>query len=418
MLPDAVRYQRTRNVGFLLIDNPPVNVLGGAVRSGLARALDLGLADEAVQAIVIAGTGRAFSAGADISEFDAPMTEPTLQSLFAAIEAASKPVVVAMHGTVLGGGLELALAGHYRVAVTAATLGLPEITLGLIPGAGGTQRLPRVIGAIAALEMIISGLPVDASEAHRLGLIDAVLDGDLLKGAQLYCESLVAQGAGPRATRARPIDLAGFDSAGIEALLGKHSPQLRGRTTQHLVGEAVMAAAQRDFDAALAVERQIAERSLTTPESKALRHLFFAERQVARARKAGFVAGDALGFIGNKMMLAGYPRPAQLLSAEQPEIFERCTLQLINIGAQAIEAGVVGRTGDIDVACVHAYDFPRHLGGPMFHADTLGLGHVLERMEHYRCRLESDDWQPAALLEELVRRSQSFAQWDSERAAG
>lgn len=461
MQPEAVGYRRTRNVGWLLIDKPPVNVLGSAVRKGLAHALAFALADEAVDVIAIACAGRTFSAGADIAEFNAPISEPTLQSLFGTIEAATKPVVVAMHGTALGGGLELALAGHYRVAVADAKLGLPEITLGVIPGAGGTQRLPRVIGAIAALDMIIAGKPVDATTAQRLGLIDAVLDGELLEGAQQYCERLIEQGAGPRPTRERPVNVDGFDAAGIAAVLDKHSRALKGRTTQQLVVEAVTAATQSDFDAGFALERRIAGYSLTTTESKALRHLFFAERQVARA--AGLSVGKlqeaiASGDIGNKTMLDGYWREATLLMQEgasreqidsamesfgftmQPprvnfrmvtpaaeptlerrrieaaEIVERCILQMINVGAQALEAGVAARAADIDVVWVHGYGFPRHVGGPMFHADTLGLKYVRNRIEHYRSRLGDAYWQPAGLLERLARQDQSFAQWDSERS--
>jgi enoyl-CoA hydratase/carnithine racemase len=471
MQPEAVGYRRTRNVGLLLIDNPPVNVLGAAVRKGLAHALELALADQAADVIMIACTGRTFSAGADITEFNAPKTEPTLQSVFAAIEAATKPVVVAMHGTALGGGLELALAGHYRVAVADAKLGLPEITLGVIPGAGGTQRLPRVIGAIAALDMIIAGTQVDATAAQRLGLVDAVVDGELLEGAQQYCGRLIEQGGGPRPTRERPVNADGFDATGIAAVLGKHSRALKGRTTQQLVVEAVTAATHSDFDAGFALERRIADYSLTTTESKALRHLFFAERQVARAAKlsvgklkeaiagAGDAGAAALGLLGNKTMLDGYWREVELLrregvsseqidsamesfgfSAQPPrvnfrlvthdeertierrrvepsEIIERCILQMINVGAQALEASIDVRAADIDVVWVHGYGFPRHVGGPMFHADTLGLKYVRNRIEHYRSRLGADHWQPAALLERLARLEQSFAQWDSERTA-
>ena len=199
-MSEAVSYQRTRSVGFLLIDYPPVNVLGAAVRAGLMRALETALADEEARAIVIACAGRTFSAGADISEFDAPMSEPTLQSVFAAIEAAPKPVVAALHGTALGGGLELALACHYRVADAGAKLGLPEITLGVIPGAGGTQRLPRLIGMGRALDLILTGRQVGAAEALAMGLVNEVVGPDddvneraLALAAQLAAGPLVAQ---------------------------------------------------------------------------------------------------------------------------------------------------------------------------------------------------------------------------------
>lgn len=707
MPPAAVQYQSRNQVGYLLIDYPPVNVLAAPVRVGLARRLEAALADESVRAIVIACAGKTFSAGADIGEFDGPMAEPTLQAVFAAIEASNKPIVAALHGLALGGGVELALVGHYRVATADAKLGLPEITLGLIPGAGGTQRLPRVIGAAAALDMIVSGAPVDAGAALNLGLVDAVVDGDLMQGAQRFCEQLIEQGAKPRPTGARAVDVTGFDEAGIAAILSKHSRALKGRKTQQLVVEALTAATRSDFDTGLAIERRIADHSITTLESKALRHLFFAERQVSKVpgvvsdsskapiarvavigagtmgsgiatacadvgvdvvlidsnaegierglaliasnyessvargrltheeaarrrgrivesmdlgaaagadvvieavfedlalkqnilskvasftpastllasntstlsiaelsracrdpqrvvglhffspahvmrlleivrapttdpaalgraltlakqlKKTGVVAGDAFGFIGNKMMLDGYWREAELLMLEgatpeqvdgamesfgfamgparvsdlggtdvgtktrielfkresrpdpyfviadaltalnrlgqktlagfyryepggrqalpddavtrlieklaaergiarrpiEPsEILERCLLQLINLGAHVLETGVAMRAADIDVVWVHGYGFPRHLGGPMFHADSLGLQHVLGRIEHYGARMKNrnDYWRPAPLLEKLAQQGRSFANWDSERTA-
>ncbi|WP_129647821.1 3-hydroxyacyl-CoA dehydrogenase NAD-binding domain-containing protein [Peristeroidobacter agariperforans] len=707
MPSDAVQYHMRNQVGFLLIDYPPVNVLGASVRAGLARSLETALADESVRVIVIACAGKTFSAGADIGEFDGAMAEPTLQSVFASIEASNKPIVAALHGMALGGGVELALACHYRVATADAKLGLPEITLGLIPGAGGTQRLPRVIGAAAALDMIVSGAPVDAAAALKLGLVDAVVDADLLLGAQRFCEQLIEQGAEPRPTGRRAVEARGFDAAGIALTLSKHSRALKGRTTQQLVVEALTAATQSDFYAGLAIERRIADRSIATTESRALRHLFFAERQVAKVpgvamdsskapiarvavigagtmgsgiatacadagiavtlidshaegierglasiasnyessvergrltheeaarrrgrivdsldlgaaaeadvvieavfedlalkqsilskvasltaastllasntstlsiaelsracrdpqrvvglhffspahvmklleivraptvdpaalgralmlakqlKKIGVVAGDAFGFIGNKMMLDGYWREAELLmlegatpeqvdsametfgfamgparvndlggtdvgtktrielfkretrpdpyfviadaltamnrlgqktlagfyryrpgerqalpddevigliaklaagrgiaqrSLEASEIVERCLVQLINVGSQVLEARIAMRAADIDVVWVHGYGFPRHLGGPMFHADSLGLKHVLERIEYYGARMKNrnDYWRPAPLLQTLAQQDRSFADWDSERAA-
>jgi len=707
MQPDPVTYRRSGTVGCITIDYPPVNVLGAAVRAGMAKALASALADDAAQAIVIACAGKTFAAGADIGEFGAPMSEPSLQSVFATIESASKPVVAALHGTALGGGLELALACHYRVAVPTAKMGLPEITLGVIPGAGGTQRLPRIVGALAAFDMIVAGSIVDATAAQNLGLVDAVIAGDLQQGAQEYCEQLLKQGTGPRPTRERKVDVTGFDQSGIAAVLAKHSRALKGRTTQQLIIEAVTAATQPGFDAGLAVERRLADHSIETTESKALRHLFFAERQVAKVpgvspdaskapiahvaiigagtmgsgiatacadagvkvtlidsaaaglerglslitsnydssvargritaeeaaqrrgritdslelsaaakadvvieavfenlalkqsilaqvaaltpastliasntsslsigelagvcrdpqrvvglhffspahimklleivrtattdpvalgkalavakllRKIGVVAGDAFGFIGNRMMLDGYWREAELLMLEgaspaqvdkavesfgfamgparvsdlggtdvgtktrielfkresradpyfviadaltamnrlgqktnagfyryepgdrkalmddavtqlieklaaergierrsisEAEIVERCVLQLINVGAQVLETGIAVRAADIDVVWVHGYGFPRHRGGPMFHADQLGLPHVLERIEYYRTRQgKADDyWKPAALIVQLAGQGKSFTQWDSERGA-
>lgn len=452
MQSEAVGYRHTQHLGLLLIDHPPVNVLGAAVRASLAHGLQAALADDAVQVIVIASTGKAFSAGADISEFNAPMKEPTLQDVFAAIEAADKPVVAAMQGVALGGGLELALACHYRVASRDAKLGLPEITLGVIPGAGGTQRLPRIIGAVAAFDMMIGGTPVDAATARHLGLIDALIEGDLLEGVHQFAEQLIKRGAGPRPTRDRSVDVTGFNPSGVAAVLEKHSRALKGRTTQQLVIEALSAATQPNFDAGLAMERRLADYSLSTTESRALRHLFFAGQAL---KKLGGAAGESFDLIGARMMdaygneterlmregatpeqidsalasfgFASGPARSQNTQAsgdgidrrviDAAEIMERCVLQLINEGARLLEEGVALRAADIDVLWAQSHGFPRHLGGPMFYAGTLGLAHVRQRIEYFRLRLGDDRWTPALLIERLARRGETFEQWDSERRA-
>ena len=182
-MASVVGYQRSGNVGVITIDSPPVNALGQAVRSGLIDALDQGLADTGAGALVLMGAGRTFTGGADIREFGKPPSPPALHDVIARYEASPKPVVAAIHGTALGGGLELALGCHYRVARGSAPLGLPEVKLGLIPGAGGTQRLPRLAGIETALEMIVSGDPMPAAKAKGLGVVDAIIDGDLATGA-------------------------------------------------------------------------------------------------------------------------------------------------------------------------------------------------------------------------------------------
>eukprot|EP01035_Chromulina_nebulosa_P054680 gene54680-74936_t len=178
--PDpVVRTEHRGRVAVVVMDKPPVNGLGEALRRGVAEAVRAANADPAIQALVLTGTVRAFSGGADVTEFgtDKPLIEPNLRQLITLIEDSTKPVVAAIAGVALGGGLELALGCHFRVALADASLGLPEVKLGLIPGAGGTQRLPRLIGPEAALAMIISGDPVDAKKAAALGIVDALLDG-------------------------------------------------------------------------------------------------------------------------------------------------------------------------------------------------------------------------------------------------
>ena len=189
----SVDLERRGRVAVLTVDNPPVNALSQHVREGLRDGVKQATADPAVDAVVIVCAGRTFIAGADITEFGKPPREPGLLEVLDLIEGAAKPVVAAIHGTALGGGLEVALACHYRVGVKSARFGLPEVRLGLLPGAGGTQRLPRVVGVERALQMIVGGDPIGAAEAHGHGLIDEVVEGDLGAAAVAFAEKILAE---------------------------------------------------------------------------------------------------------------------------------------------------------------------------------------------------------------------------------
>jgi 3-hydroxyacyl-CoA dehydrogenase len=696
----VVTLDEQRVVGLLLINNPPVNAINQEVRVGLAEAMAKAARNRQLKVLLIISAGELFSAGADINEFDRPLAEPALQSVQAVIEAASIPVVAAMQGLALGGALELAMACHYRLAHKNAKLGLPETTLGIIPGAGGTQRLPRLVGARRALDMILSGAPISASEAKSIGLVDEVVETDLLAAALIFCRRLVDEGVGPRPTCDRTVAV-GLDDASIAEALRTHARSLKGRTTQNLAIEAIRAATF-PFTQGIAIEADLAQKSLATRESRALRHVFFAERttskqdgapgrakpfeirrvavigagtmgsgiamafadagrsvtvidndksalarsqeyicstyassvkrgridqkiaderlaritgslaladatdaniaieavfedmelkkkvlgsldsilsperliatntstlsvtelahatslpgrvlglhffspanitklleivrtddsshesleaafQVAKLlRKVPVVSRDAFGFIGNRMMLDGYFReseqlllegasPAQVdmaleqfgfamgpqrvsdlggndvgtkariqlykresrpapyfeiadrltklgmlgqktgrgfyryenggreavpdpevtrlieaLSSERgivrrkisdEEIVERCVLALINVGAVVLEEGIAARAADIDVVWTSGYGFPRHLGGPMFYADSLGLGHVANRIRHYHKKL-GHYWQPAALIERMASTKLTFEEWDRQK---
>lgn len=688
-------------MGFIRIDNPPANAINHDVRVGLAEAMAQAARNPEFKVLLIISAGELFSAGADINEFDRPLAEPSLQTVQAAIETSRVPVVAAIRGLALGGALELAMACHYRLAHRNAKLGLPEITLGIIPGAGGTQRLPRLVGAGRALDLILSGAPISASEAMSIGLVEEVVDGDLLEAAASFCRRVMADGLGPRPTCNCTVQ-PGLDDAVIAEVLHRHARSLRGRSTQALVIDAIRAAAL-PFAEGLVVEASLARKSLATRESQALRHVFFAERaagkldgvterakqleikrvaivgagtmgsgiaiafadagrdvtvidnaepalarsrefirsayassvqrgridqetaeermsriadrmtvadaadadlvieavfedmdlkkevlasldavlpperliatntstlsvtelgratahpnrvlglhffspanvtklleivrgrdtskealqaafQIAKlVKKIPVVSRDAFGFIGNRMMLDGYFReseqlllegasPAQVdaaleqfgfamgpqrvsdlggtdvgtkariqlykresrpdpyfviadsltelgmlgqkigrgfyryenggrealpdpevirlieaLSAERgiarreisdEEIVERCILALINVGALVLEEGIAARASDVDVVWTSGYGFPRHLGGPMFYADSLGLGHVSERTRHYHKKL-GHYWRPAALIERLASAKSSFEEWDRQRA--
>jgi 3-hydroxyacyl-CoA dehydrogenase len=688
-------------VGLIQVDNPPVNSLSREVRQGIINAIIAALGRPQIKALLIVSAGNLFSAGADLKEFDTGFLEPSLQELQASIELAPIPVVAAIHGLALGGGLEVAMASHYRVAHKSAKLGLPEINLGIVPGAGGTQRLPRLIGARGALEMILSGAPISAAEAKSKGLVDQVAEGDLRQAALAFCERLVSDDVGPRPTRELPAT-GGLGESEIAEVLRSNAKNLKGRTTQNLVVEAVQASAL-PFAEGIAVEAQVSQESLASRESQALRHIFFAEREsgkvaglpsgpelsgitrvaiigagtmgsaiaiafadagrnvtlidsaeaaLARSReniastyawsvkrgrispevaderiarittgsepagaadadmvieavfedmdlkknvlsvldsivpperliatntstlsitdlaratkhpgrvlglhffapanvtklleivrgsdtapeslaaalqvakllkKVPVVAGDAFGFIGNRMMLDGYFREAEqlLLEGASPaqvdaaleqfgfamgpqrvsdlggndvgtkarlqlykresrpdpyfviadhltelgrlgqktgrgfyryengsrealldpevkamiealasqrgiarrkisddEIVERCLLALINVGAMVLDEGIAARASDVDVVWTSGYGFPRHLGGPMFYADTLGLRHLAERIRYYHAKL-GHYWGLAGLIERLAAENSTFEQWDRTRS--
>ncbi len=272
-------------LAWLELDAPPLNALSSALRAALLQAVVAAEADPEVRGIVISAAGRTFPVGADIREFDAPPQGPDLGALCDRIETCAKPVVAALHGTVLGGGLELALAAHGRVALATARLGLPEVTLGLLPGAGGTQRLPRMIGAEQALRLMLTGRPVSAAEALALGLLDQVVEGRLAAAAVAEQARLAALPALPR-TRDRQEGLRDglvYQRVVAEARRGlsEHRLPAPGR-----IVDCVEAAQLLPFDAGRAFEAAAFGDLLDSAESQALRHVFFAERRAARFAEA------------------------------------------------------------------------------------------------------------------------------------
>ena len=274
-----VSYEIEGTIGVISVDSPPVNALSQAVRQGLLDAIDAAQRDES-EAVVIICRGRTFIAGADISEFGKPPQEPYLPDLLNAIEASEKPVIAALHGTALGGGLETALSAHYRCAVETAKVGLPEVKLGLLPGAGGTQRTPRLAGVQAALDLMTSGNPVDANRALDMGLIVRIVAGDLQEAALDWARELLADGAGVR--RSSELSVADFDESILDTYRATLARRARGQVApQHIVA-CVEAATTLPFDAGLALERKSFMECMQSPQSAAMRHLFFAERQAAK----------------------------------------------------------------------------------------------------------------------------------------
>jgi len=269
------------DLAIITIDNPPVNALSQPVRSGVAAAMEEVDGNEAVKAVVLACAGRTFCAGADIREFAKAPLPPLLFEVIARIEASAKPVVAALHGTALGGGFELAMGCHYRVGLPDARVGLPEVTLGLLPGATGTQRLPRLIGAERALDMMISGKPIDAIAAHAAGIVDRLIEeGDLLEGAIAFANELVAEGKGPRRVRDRvvaPVATGFFDD-----YRKKIERRTRGLMSPEKIIRSVQASIEMPFDEAAAQERALFAECKVSPQSAALRHAFFAERAASK----------------------------------------------------------------------------------------------------------------------------------------
>ena len=319
----TTRYEVRDGVAILTLDNPPVNGLSFAVRTAFAEGLDRANADPAVKAIVVTGAGKAFSGGADIKEFGSPkaLAEPNLGSVIRAVELSAKPVVAAIHSVAMGGGLELALGCHYRVTAPGANIALPEVKLGLLPGAGGTQRLPRVVGVEAALNMIVSGEPVKSEFIAGFPgqkLFDRVIEGDLLAGAVAFAREKAD---------ARPLPLvrdlkAGHPEADAYFQFARNTVKAMAKNFPAPLKcvEAVENATRMKFDEGLAAERALFTGLMFTPESVSLRHLFFAERAASKIpdvpedtpvrdiRRVGIVgAGTMGGGIAMNFLNAGVP---------------------------------------------------------------------------------------------------------------
>jgi 3-hydroxyacyl-CoA dehydrogenase len=272
--------QKHGKVAVISLNNPPVNALSHAVRQGLVATLGSVNADPETHAVVIRCEGRTFVAGADIREFGRPPLAPDVPELIELIDQAPKPVIAAMHGTALGGGLELALACHYRVCVVGTKLGLPEVTLGILPGAGGTQRLPRLVGAAAALDMIVGGAMISAARAQQIGLVDGIVDGDLAAFAlELAARVLSEARSLPRVSQ-RTVQL---DDPNLFADFGRRvAREQRGFLAPLRCIDAVRAAVELPFAEGLEYEHQLFVELMASPQSKAQRHAFFGEREVAK----------------------------------------------------------------------------------------------------------------------------------------
>ena len=305
-MSSPVTYQLQGNIGVISVNNPPVNALSHPVRQGLMDAIGEAQTD-ASDAVLILCEGRTFIAGADITEFGKPLKDPWLPDLLDAIEQSTKLVIAAIHGTALGGGLETALAAHYRCAVAGAKIGLPEVKLGLLPGAGGTQRMPRLAGVKASLDLITSGAPIGAAQGLAIGLIDKIVEGDLRDGAIEWAHELLDAETPIRRSSEQAVP--DFEAGIFDNYRAELSKRARGQIAPGYIVTAVEAATSGSFADGMAKEREAFMACMSSSQSAGMRHIFFAERQSAKvddlAKDTPQRSVDSIGIIGGGTMGGG-----------------------------------------------------------------------------------------------------------------
>ncbi|MHB9881045.1 3-hydroxyacyl-CoA dehydrogenase NAD-binding domain-containing protein [Pacificimonas sp. ICDLI1SI03] len=332
-MTSPVRTELHDDVLVIISDNPPVNALSAAVRQGLQAGIREGAANDAVKAIVVRCDGRTFHAGADITEFGKPPQQPGLPELLDELEKVAKPTIAAIHGTALGGGLEVTLACNYRIAVPSAKLGVPEVKLGLLPGAGGTQRLPRIVGVEQALQMAVFGNPVSAGAAEKSGLVDKVVEGDLADAAIAFAREVASKDDHPVSSTRNDMlpNLAEADRI-LEEFKQKNGRKIRGFDAPAANMRCIRAAVELPYEEGVKIEREEFMKLMTGDQSKAQRHLFFAERQAAKIddvpadtplidiQKVGIIgAGTMGGGIAMNFLSAGIPVTTVEMSQEALE---------------------------------------------------------------------------------------------------
>ncbi len=379
-MPDVVEFRREGPIAVITVNNPPVNALNSAMRKGLTEALQHAREDAAVEAAVIAAAGRTFIAGADITEFNKPPIPPTTIDVIETIDAMPKPVVAALHGTPLGGGPEVALGCHSRVAAPNTRLGLPEIKLGLMPGAGGTQRLPRLIGLEKAMAMILSGDPIDADEALKLGLVDEIAAGDLVAATIAFAKNIVATKRPLSRVRDREDKLAAlranpakFDEMAapyLKRTRGQHAPAKAIEALRWTLDVPVAEALIRERDTFLALKNG--------EQSKAQRHIFFAEREAAKVsdlpkdvkprdiKSAGVIGSGTMGG-GIAMCFANAGIPVTILETSDEALKRGLDIVAKNYQASAKRGGLSSEDVDIRLGMMTGTTDAKALG----HADMV-----------------------------------------------
>ena len=325
------KIEKRGSIGIIWIDNPPVNAISHAVREGLVSSVEAIAADESINAVVLACRGRTFMAGADITEFGSGHKPPSLSAVVDVISASPKIIVAALFGTTFGGGLEVALGCDYRIALPTAKIGLPEVKLGIIPGAQGTQRLPRLSGVEFALKMMTTGDPVSATKAQSVGVIDRLIEGDIVEGAVAFAEELLANNAPLRKIQEMVIDPKAYHDEYFDTFRQTIARKTRGMNAPECAVRAVQAAVNLPFKEGVAFERKMTRECVADPQSKALQYVFFAERQATKVpglpKDIELTAVNAVGIIGAGTMGGGIAMnfanvgiPVTLLEMSQEEL--------------------------------------------------------------------------------------------------
>ncbi len=366
----AVSIAHQGPIAIISIDNPPVNALSQAVRSGLLECVSEAVSDQNTQAIVLLCAGRTFIAGADISEFGKPPLQPYLPDVLESLDSCPKPIIAALHGTALGGGLETALACRYRIAVDSARIGLPEVNLGLIPGAGGTQRLPRIAGLANALDMITSGRHVGAREALNMGVIDKLAgDKDLLSTAVEFAQQVLENGDNRPRISGMNLDDSPENQEVLASWKTRISKKARGQQSPLAAMESISNALKLPFAEGLKKEREIFMDCMASPQSRALRHIFFAERAAAKLpesiantpteiRTAAVIGGGTMGR-GIAMCFANKSIPVKVIETDQDKLDQaiaaiRQTYTKMAASGRISQDQMKQRLAQISGSCDHA----------------------------------------------------------------
>ncbi len=440
-MAQPVKYRIREGVAIVTLASPPSNAISGGTRAALWEVFARIEDNQEAQAAILIAEGGLFSGGADIRELATREAAPTLGEVCRRIETARLPVVAGLHGAAFGAGADLALACHHRLAASEAVLALPEVTLGMVPSGGATQRLPRLVGAKLALDLLLSGRRLTAEAARQAGILDGIVSGHLHTGTWNFAKSLIARDAKPDPVSDRETILA-EGSAFLQAIAERRVAIDGGRLfAAKRIVDCVEAALLLPFDAGCALEADAADRCRTHPQSTALRHAFIAESRIAprlmtlEAGKRVPTEPDGTAVVV-RLRAAMKAAIAHLLNRDiSPELIDKSLIDfgflrtphggvdggagadgtaiahrivaaLMAEGARILGEGLVERAGDIDALAIHGMGFPRLQGGPMKAAEIIGLLALRKRMEAWS--REDPIWMPPALLAEALKTSAGF----------